>query len=233
MLASFLIPIRMLSILGEKGPHTFSTISLEIQSKEHMVLLFFSLIILIIVAYLILDRLRISRQQRCSKDIWQNNQKLLIYSNQEDLATTIYSRYLQSLGGFGFFILIVSLLGYIYPIVAIVILTYWIIAFIVVSLLYDRFKTIRIKINEDLSKTITLLSMISFLAIFLVIMFDHISSNVTVTLITAVISLILIRHLLGNILTFVQGIKYLYEHKHRINIIFFSGLHAHTLANKA
>jgi len=231
-LMSFLVPIKMLFLLGESRSYPHTIFHFEIHSSEELALLFFAIILFVILSYFALERLGASNEKRCSQDIWQNNQKLMVYSNQGEIASVVYKRYLQSLGALFFLTFVLVLLMYIYPLVSGVTLSFWLLALSVLTLSYSRFKYIRLKIRDDMPQVINLLAMINFLIVFLIVMFDYVSFEGSRDLIHAVIGLILIRHILGNILSLVQGVAYLYSNKERINTIFFSGRHTSTKASK-
>lgn len=230
-LLAFILPIRILFLFQEPVPVTF--FSLTLTSRAETGLIFISLIAFILLAQVLSQRFANSREEKCSRDIWENNRKLLIYADQENLATSMYRRYIRILTGMVLIAVVLLGLLALHPVISAALTGYFLLTGILVTLAAEWSPGLRQYAERHFGRLLNLLSTFGFFLMFLVIVYFVATEGKSGGMILAVITLILFRHILNNAVTVVQGIKSLYENRIRLEAIFFTGQVGHPEPPKA
>lgn len=231
-IASFVVPLKMLFVIGVGELEEISLKFYTITSKEEFVIVFSIGMLMLLGSLLGAEKISSYSKKRCSSDIWTTSKYFQTYENQEVLASNIFDQYTSSLSGLIFISLILTLLSFLYPIVAFTLVTYWVVVFFVFMSIFNHSVKLQKKVEEGLGKVINNLGMLSFLVVFVVIILDLTSDKPSVTFIFAVISLVLIRHMSGSITGSILATRGLYNQQNQIETIFFKGYANHQLIDK-
>lgn len=224
----FIVPIKLLFAIGLPSREPAKVFTIVWSDRGELALFSIALIALIIVGSMLIDKLAAAREKSCSRDIWKRNQKLTVYANQEDVAARLYRRYIESMSGFLlFFLITVGLLIYYTP-VALTLLLFWSAAAFALTTGYNMSRPVRHLIDSQFGKVLNRIGLLGFAVVFSVIVAELFYLRENVNIIVAVVSLILTRHIVGNIATAVVGVKALHDDKERVETIFFERQAAHT-----
>lgn len=220
-LASFLIPIKMIIILAKQELPEISLIVYDITSKEDLILFFLVVMILVLAIRQIIRKIISVTKKISSNEICTENKYLEKYPNQENLAYSIFNKYITSLSGFIFVFIILAFLFILKPLAALALVTFWIAALFLFIVVYNNSERIQKVVKEDLRKVTDMLGALSLLAVFIAIAID-LTSNITPTeLQISVISLIIVRFTMAYISTHILSIKHLFDKRDQIESIFF------------
>jgi len=231
-LASFLIPLKMLFFLGQEKFQEISLKFYTITSKEEFVMVFIIGMLMLLMLLQRVEKITSHSKKKCSNDIWTKSKHFQIYEDQEKLANNIFNQYISSLSGLIFISLILTLLNFLYPIVALALVIYWLIVSLVFMSVFNHSAKLQKKVEERLDKVINNLGLLSFFVVFVVITLDLASDKPSVSIIFAIISLILVRHITGSITSSIVTIRNLYNQQNQIETIFFKGYANHQLIDK-
>ena len=231
-LASFLIPLKMLFFLEKEKLQEISLKFYTITSKEEFVIVFIIGMIMLLMSIQGAEKITSHSKKKCSSDIWTKNKYFQIYEDQEKLAKNIFGQYISSLSNLIFISLILTLLSFLYPIVALTLVIYWLTISLVFMSIFNHSTKLQKKVEEELGTVINNLGWISFLAVFIVVLVDLASDKPSVVLIFAIISLILVRHIIGAIAGSIVVIRGLYNQQNQIETIFFKEYANHNLIDK-
>ena len=222
-LLTLIVPMKMIFILAEE-PYTPKTLfSYTFITKQELAIFFLIVVVGMAVFTLWSGRFMQTRERKCSGDIWKNKRKFTVYANQDKMASDLYRRFLQTLMNLGMVALILAVILYIFPQIALVFLLYWSGVGAGLVWLYERKPTIRSMVNERLGKLMTTLDLFGFFTAFCVLAYDFAFGESEVDMIWGVIALILLRRAMNAISATVVGVKSLFENREKIETIFFSG----------
>ena len=223
----FIVPIKLLFAIGLPAPGPAKVFRIEWSDRGELALFSIALIVLIILCSMLIEKLATTREKSCSRDIWKRNQKLTVYANQDDVAARLYRRYIESMSGFLLFFLITAGLLVYYTPVALSLLLFWTAATLALSTGYNISTSVRNLIDTQFGKVLNRIGLLGFAVVFTVIVVELFYLRDNVNIIVAVVSLILTRHIVGNIAMGVVGVKALYDDKERVETIFFERQAAH------
>ena len=222
-LLTLIVPMKMIFILAEE-PYTPKTLfSYTFATKQELAIFFLIVVAGMAVFTLWSGRFMQTRERKCSGDIWKNKRKFMVYANQDRMASDLYRRFLQTLMNLGMVALILVVILYIFPQIALVFLLYWGGVGAGLVWLYERKPTIRTLANERLGKLMGTLDLFGFFTAFCVLAYDFAFGESEVDMIWGVIALILLRRAMNAISATVVGVKSLFENREKIETIFFSG----------
>ncbi len=225
LLASFVVPLKMLFLVGVKEFKLYHLGNYTIASKDELALAFVIIMFSLLILTLSIENFSKYIKLKCSNDIRSTSTTFLVYPNQDTMALYLYDQYTKGLSSVIFIFLILLVLSYLYPIVTMSLVIYWLFAFYAVLFIFEKSKQFQESVTTDLLKIVNTLGLLGFLVVFVIIISDFISSAPSVSLMFAVISLVLTRHMTGSITVFIQSIKVLYIQKQKLEVIFFQ---AHT-----
>lgn len=231
MLASFVVPLKMLFLIGVDKFTGLTLGTYSINTKGELGVIFAIIMIILLSISFAVEKFSKFTKKRCSDDIWKTNKKFHIYPNQEILATNLYNQYTVGVSGIIFIFIILLVLSYLYPMVSIMLILYWIVASWVILLYYDRSNSFKLIVENELPKVMNNAALLGFLVVFTTVIIDFISPEISTNIIYAFISLILIRHMSGSVIVSVQSIKTLYNQQQQLETIFFKGFDNQTPLN--
>ncbi len=223
MLLSFVVPLKMLFIIGVNEFTGITWGTYTIDTKNELAVIFAIVMTILLGISFTVEKFSKYTKKRCSDDIWRTNKKFQIYPNQEILATNLYGQYTMGVSGIIFMLFILLVLSYLYPLVFVMLILYWIAATVAMVLYYDKSDSFKLTVGNELPKVMNSAGLFGFLVIFIAVIVDFISPVPSNTIIFAFISLILIRHMTGSITSSIQSIKMLYSQKEYLEAIFFKG----------
>lgn len=224
-LLAFILPIKFLFMFQDPLPVRIGAMSLRTQGE--LALFLTSAVALILLVQLFSGKFAAGREEKCSRDIWENNSKLMIYANQESMATSMYSRYVRTLTGLVLVTLVLIGLLAVEPVISIALVLYFLTTGLGVVALYDHNHAFRTYVENAFGKFLNLLGVAGFFVLFVVVLYRIVYGETEQDLILAVIALILIRHMLNNTVALIQGIRSLYENRIRLEAIFLTGQVGH------
>lgn len=225
LLASFLLPIKMLFFLGS---HTFEPVTIlylnnyVIESKQELAYVFIALFFLMTIIYFILEHVFNYQRNKSSLEIWKSTNKLQIYSKQEKISSNLYNIFIDGVSGLSLFLIILGFMFLTYDLLAIVFFVSLIIIFNIVIILYSSNIEIQDAFESKFQKSINFVSQISFFILFVTIVLDITYSISKTDVVLAIISFILLRRAQMSFTDFLVSIKSMYKQQDKILKIFFT-----------
>lgn len=220
-LASFLLPLKMIFMLGMDS---FTPIDLSvyvIKSKNQLAIIFVISISLIILLTLGLEKYVKVLSASCLKSILNLTKKLQVIKNEQQASKDIYNKVITSISSFVFTFVISTILIYIHPVAYIVTVVYWITAIIIIMVLFNRNSQFKLAIEKELTKVLNHFGTLVFLLVFIYVIMDFLSDKPNLSVIYAFVFLILLRHMNSSIISFAQNVHMLYKRKEQLNAVFF------------
>jgi len=224
MLASFLVPIKVIFILaiGTFKPIHIEYIQYNINTKEHLALLLVSIVFLITILYFFTEKILSRQNDLCLKKSLSKTIKLNIYKKQNKLAEIIYLKYINGLAGVVFFIVSCGIIFILSPLVIAVFLFYLIVLFFIIAFIYNKSVNIQGLFKNDFMKVITNIFTFGFLFVFIGLVYKVTRSEINSTeAIFIVISFILLRRSVDGLASYFQSIQFMQSRKEQILNIFF------------
>jgi succinate dehydrogenase/fumarate reductase cytochrome b subunit len=217
---AFLLPLKVIMLLGAKGTPRFLPESLAHVDKHSLVLSLGGLAILCFVANIFvikwIDHVSASGAIKLNK----KTEKLSLFENQKEIASKAYLKYAESLASFVFTLLAVTLLFFLYQPLAVFLLCYLAAA----SVLFLLLMLLSVEVKNDYKKALVSylgqLSNVGFLAAFVFVVINFLYFDPPAFFI-AMLSLILTRRILGLMRGGINAYLWLLKKKHKIESLFF------------
>jgi hypothetical protein len=223
MLVAFLLPIKVVILLGGTGIPKYFPDLLKVLSREELIIGLSLVACIFFVIHMIADKITTKHIKSYSKFLLERNKKILFYSNQTLMSENTYGAVVRSLSGISFAIIAFFIVAKIYTYLAFIFLCYlvfmfvFVIVFTKVSIYFNQL------LEEKLNEFLGVVSVIGFLSAFAYIIADFLIPINPPTLIFAVISLIFIRQMLSSTAGTINSISGLYNKRVLINGLFFEG----------
>src|SRR5690606_7564807 len=150
------------------------------------------------------------------------SRKIVLFENQDDIATASYRRYAGALANTVFIICVWLALGIAYPPLCFLLVGYTALCIASVGFAYRVSKGLREHIEESLSSFLPVLSALGFLLVFFFWVLQFISGAAP-NFLVVLVSLILARQTFNRKVRLVSAIVNLYENRLKLNALFFSG----------
>lgn len=221
-LLAFLLPLKVLILFGSDGfPHYFPQ---ELMRFDPDTLIIFLSIATpaFYLLHLAMERLISRGADLGARRLLAQSRKIVLFENQDDIATSSYRRYAGALANAVFIFCVWFALGIAYPPLCFLVVGYTALSVAGIGFAYRVSKALRQHIEESLRSLLPVLSALGFLLVFFLLVIQFISGKAPSFLIV-IISLILARQTFNRKARLVLAIVNLYENRLKLNALFFSG----------
>lgn len=226
------IPIKMLFIINEDFLIEKKYLLLTISNKNELLLFLILIIILISIIYIYLDYFKNTITVKCSSLLDKEKGYFVHLKNQEELLRKIFSSYINVIMNFFILIVIISIIAYLYFKLSLSLIFYLSFMLFIMIFSYNYIKPIRELLDEKIDNISRFISLIGFLFLFSLIMIDIVLLKSNIPIMYSVISLVLLRHALLSTSGIILNIKFLFEQKEQIDIIFFRSQSRYSFSSK-
>ncbi len=221
-LLAFLLPLKVIILFGSDGfPRYFPQ---ELMQFDRDVLIV-SLSIATPAFYLLhlaMERLIHWLANRGAGHLLERSRKIVLFENQDDIATASYRRYAGALADAVFIACVWLVLGLVYPLVGLAMVVYTLLCIAVAGIAYRVSEAFRQRIEDSLASILSVFSALGFLLVFFLLVAQFVSGSAP-NFLVVIISLILARQTFNRKSRLVNAIVNLYEKRRNLNALFFSG----------
>ncbi len=227
MLLAFLLPLKIIMLLGSPGiPRYFPRWFLEVDRGQLVIWLSLAAFSSYVV-HLSAEKLISYWSDRGAQLLLQKSQKITLFDNQVELATSSYRRYTRCLAGGVFTGLVFVVLAIIYTSLAALMVGYCVGVCVLFILLHFLIPPFRARTQEGLGDLLGIIGALGFLLAFAFMVMDFLFGSPP-SLLVAIITIILVRQALSRMVSLIKDITALSKQRLKINALFF---HGHALLN--
>lgn len=222
---SMLLPIKVILLLGSNRTPRYFPDFLKDVDRDILVI---TLSISAVVMYLInmgAEKLVSYIANYSSQLLSERSGKLIIFSNQQDVARKTYANFMGTITGICFLVITSVLLQIVYPQL---LLVFWIYLFSAIAIIfilnhYHFFPLNTFSTPNKRSNIISLAGNIGFFSVFVFIVYQFLFMPTPPKLIYAIFGFILIRQALNITSTSASSVINQYEDRSKLNALFFQG----------
>lgn len=221
-LAAFLLPLKVVMMLGsERIPRYFPAIFLEFD-RNVLVLCLGAATICAFISHLLFEKSIAAITAKGSALLLQRSHKMMLFEGQDSLAASAYERFSRAVAGWVFVLLLGSVMGWLYPKLVLTMLAVVGIACGSMFFTYRFSATYRDDLAVKLKNGVALWANLVFFAAFGFLLADF-SFGSPPTPIIAVLSILLLRQLLGRLSSGVTDFYSLWVQRPKLDALFFHG----------
>ena len=221
ILLASVLPLKVLILLGSSSIPKYFPEILQILNKEQLVFGLSGLAIFFFILHVLSNKYIEYASTKGSTCLIKQNNKVILYENQNRIAENAYLKYSRSLAAISYLFIVAGLLQYIYPNLIYPIIIYIIVVWFLFTVSYQFFGAFKQSLNEQLAIIIHLVATIGSLTIFFYIVIDFLYTDSHPSLIFGIVGLILVRQIMGKIERLIKDIQGLYLKRLQINALFF------------
>jgi hypothetical protein len=220
LILTFFLPIKILILLAsDSAPHYFPLYLKNIK-KTHLIVALSFLALACYLFYLVLELITAVYSRKGAQKLLENNGKLILFENQNLLATQVYAKFTRGLSAGTFTLISFLALLYIYKLLFVAATAYALLASLLIIATYNKNPLFRKSLNTHHAVALNMLCSIGFLIIFFCMILDFLYLTPP-KIFPALISLLLIRQGLSRLNVFMQDIIALRSQHRQINALFF------------
>lgn len=220
-LLAFLLPIKVLILVGSDGiPRYFANSFMQFDRDTLIVALSIATPAFYLL-HLAMEQLVLKTSNIGAKRLLARSRKIVLFENQDDLATASYRRYAEALANTVFIACVWLLLGFVFPLLCLLLVSYTLICIVGLGIAHRCSETLGNRIEESLSSLVAVLTSIGFMLAFLLLIQQFLVGAIQVFFI-AIISLLLTRQTLNRTKRLVTAIVNLYSNRRKLNALFFT-----------
>ncbi|UTF59551.1 hypothetical protein [Gilvimarinus sp. DA14] len=228
MLLAFLLPLKVLILIGSEGlPHYLPKNLIPLE-RDTLILCLSIATPGFFVLHLIAERLLRLISDSGAKRLLTQSRKVVLFENQDDIAASSYRRYAEALSNAVFIACVWLAVAVFFPPLCLFLIGYTAICTMSIALVHKCSKPLRERIDENLVPLTQVLTAIGFLLAFLLLVVQFLSGAAQGFLF-AIISLLLTRQAFTRTNQLVSAIVNLHNNRRKLNALFFAH---HTLSQK-
>ena len=219
---AFVLPLKIIFLLGsDRVPHYFPSVFSRV---EHDLLVVYLSIATVgfFIAHVLTEKLIDRITGIASRVLISRSGKIILFENQEELASNAYGSFSRALTGAVFAFLAITALIYIYTDMALVLVGYIVLAFFITYVLCRRSHIFLGKFEADPNALMSLLSAIGFFTIFGYLVVDFVWLSPP-GLIMAIVAMLLARQSFNRLVGMVNGLVKLSRQRIKLDALFFHG----------
>lgn len=221
LLAS-VMPLKVVILLGSETIPSYIPNFLTVKGRDFLIISLSVATIGCFILFLVVERLILITTSIAIKRLLLQSHKMVLFENQDEIAENSYLQFSRALAGGTFVVIAYASVLMLYPNLGVVLIGYVSMAVCVIWFLTSISAEFLGRLEERLTKVITLVSGIGFFAAFLFMVADFIWLKPPGVLI-AIISLMLSRQLLARFSGAVLDIASLFKQRYKIDALFFHG----------
>lgn len=220
MLLSSMMPLKVIMLLGSTKVPNYFPISWQNISRDSLVIYLAFASVIFFIFYMISEKVINIYSKKGSYKVLENNKKVVLFEKQDVFAQNSYTKLSKSLSNSIFFILSLFALGILYPLIAVVIVLFIAICYIVFNKMYQNTLFLK-KLQEELNPVLDLVKGIGFFIVFVFILASFIGGFYPPHIIVVIVSILLIRQMFSKLSEAVKDIVYLEKNRLKVNSLFF------------
>ncbi len=220
MLCSFLIPLKVLLLLGAPELPSFFPESWKSENRQELIIISIIVTAAIYSLHLLCEKLIEICTVKGANELLLKSKKIMLFKNQDEIAIKAYGNYTLALANLFFVTIGLIIILYIYPLLAAVLLIYIILSVVLLSIGYQFSKKIRFKLEEELAETIRICTAIGFFIAFGVIVYLFLQ-NPNADIAIAIAALILMRLMMNKTSQIIKRMMKLFSKRSEIDVLFF------------
>lgn len=222
MLISSMMPLKVIMLLGSPIVPKYFPNSWQSIPRDMLIVYLAIASVGFFVLYLLSEKVISIYAQKGANKILKNNQKVVLFENQDTQAQKYYTIQSKSLADIVFFILAWIGLGVLYPLLGLIIGLFLVFSY--VGFFYGyKIPKYQKKIDEELHILLDLLKGIGFFIVFAFILGSFLGDFYAPNIIVALIAVLLIRQMFGQLRGAVRSVVNLYKARLKVNSLFFYG----------
>lgn len=225
---AFLLPLKVIILLGsERVPSYFPLVFLEYE-KSFLIVGLGAAALFFFILHLLLEWLITRLAIIGALRLIAHSRKLTLFESQEQLLAKAYQRFAGAIASAVFIGLALLALSWVYPLQAIVVVSYCAVVLLSLVIIQRLFGVWRDEHAGDFVRLVGLLASVGFFVTFATIIFDVLMGS-QVSLLWAIIALLLVRQLFRRLASLVGEVSTLYSQRLQLNALIF---HEHLYAGK-
>jgi len=222
LLLAFFLPLKVIILLGSpRVPSYFPDAWLWLE-RDHLIISLTAGAAGFYLLYLLAEKTLAAFVKRGAKRLVQKSRKIILFNKQDEFAMQAYHRYSRSLAGLVFVGLALVFIGILYPYLAIAVLGYGVIIFMLVSLVFSLRKGLQAGFPQNVNGLMNVLGGCGFLLAFTFMVADFLMGQPP-GVIVAIVCLLLVRQLMIRVSGLVVDVTMLFTQRLQINSLFFHG----------
>lgn len=221
-LLAFFLPLKVIILLGSPSMPRYFPEAWAAFDRDALVLLLSFATLLFFLLYLMAEKILISMAKQGAAGVIARSLKLVLFSNQDEIASQAYQKLAASLATCVLFAVLFLLFAILYPAFLGIILAYVLAGPTLVSLITNKQGELRSRLREKARGVIELTSGLGFLLLFAFIVANFLLGE-GVSFMVAIICLLLSRQLFNRMESAFKDALWLHDKRLQINAIFFTG----------
>lgn len=226
LMLGMLLPLKVIMLLGTDQVPDFMPEAFQAWSVKDLIFFLGGLAIVFFLLYIVAERTAVKLIDASARDILRQVNKVVLFENQNQLATNTCKKVMTSLAGLMFTLAVLIFLGFIYPLVTVALA-----GLILVCAPVVRQLAIYTRITRQpqlLPQHLHNINNGSFLLLFSIIVIDHLYFSAPSILIT-IVAIILARQISAKMVSSVIDLAQVRQNKEKVSALFFDNhiLHSH------
>jgi DNA-directed RNA polymerase subunit L len=220
ILLAFLLPIKVIVMLGAERMTGANPAELQGLDQQSMIILLSIGAVLFFGLHLLasyVEKLAISRG---AKQLLTRTDKLVLFENQDEVATIAYKQFTTALSGGIFVILSLLLLLWLYPLIPLLLFVFTSLVFLLL-IISGRYERVRNQLENNLEAWLTPVATTGFLLAFSLLVADFMIGQPP-PLTPAILALLLTRRLSKKTQTSISSLVKLARKRAQIDALFFN-----------
>lgn len=222
MLLAFLLPLKVVMLLGSSGIPRYFPSSFADFDRDALVVALSLSAVGFYVAYALAEKVVLHSSCRGASLLLGKSQKMILFENQEEMASRAYQRYSKILASSVLILVVFLAICFLYSELFLVLCGYIVFVGFVLWGGYSALEKFKVNIEEEPAKIANTATSIGFLLAFS-FMVSQFLWGTPPGLLVAVISLILMRQGFSRVTGIVSDVKGLYSQRLKLNALFFHG----------
>ena len=223
MVLAFFLPLKVILLVGSPEIPSYFPGFLQQMDRNLLIYSFTAGAIVAYLLHLFSDVVVRKSGVRGGQRLLEKNNKLNLFPNQGMVTSDAHERYSRVIAALIYALVALLVLGYIYPELLVLLMGYAATILLVVVVCGNLSDVFRGNLTHKIGKTSQVITSLAFLSVFLFMVMDFMSGPPLPSRLSAVISIILVRQLLGQLSRVINDIFSLSKSRPRITSMFFHG----------
>jgi len=220
VIISAVMPLKIVMLLGSDKIPIFFPNTWQSVDKDLLIIYLAIASIVFFIGHLISEKIIVLYSNKGSGKILENNNKLILFENQNKLTQTTYKKLVKSLADMFFSIISMIILGIVYPLLFLMLIFFMLSVYIFFSVIYGENKSAKL-LNEDLNSLLNLINDIGFFVVFAFILSTFLLDFYPPKIIIVIISVLLVRKIFAKMSGSIGVFIKLYRNRVNSDSLFF------------
>mgnify|MGYP003556582637 CR=1 FL=1 len=219
LLIAFLLPLKVVILLGSDGLPNYYPQALSGMGRDALIIWLSLASVAFYGLNLLADQLVKTTANRGASHLLASTGKLMLFENQDEIASNAYKQFTSALAGSVFVALAILLMLWIYPLIPLLLGIYLALIILLVAFAAAQ-PTLRMRLEKHLVTFIGIATSVAFLLSFVGIVADFLIGTPP-ALTPAIVALLLSRQLTNKVKTSTTSLNKLLQHRSQIEALFF------------